>query len=87
MFGIEFNPLSAVNLITTVGLTVEYLAHFVRSFMRHQGGRSERVALSFVDMGQNVIGGTLSSILGILVLGFADYEVFRVYYFNMYEEK
>jgi len=84
-WGISFNPLSAVNLIMAVGLSVEYVAHFVRSFMKHDGNnRKERSTTAILDMGQNVLGGGISTFLGVIVLGFSPYPVFNTYYFRMY---
>jgi len=83
-WNIAFNPLSAVNLIMSVGLTVEFVAHFVRSFMKHTGTRNERAHTCLTDMGANVLGGGISNLLGIIVLAFAKYPVFNIYYFRMY---
>uniref|UniRef100_A0A6B2LYA8 Uncharacterized protein n=1 Tax=Arcella intermedia TaxID=1963864 RepID=A0A6B2LYA8_9EUKA len=35
-------------------------------------------------MGQNVFSGGISTLVGVIILAFARYRIFQVYYFRMY---
>ncbi|KAL4477676.1 hypothetical protein ABPG74_002826 [Tetrahymena malaccensis] len=84
-FQIEINAVSVVNLITSVGLGVEFCVHLVISYMNTPGNREQKVVNAVKQMGSNILVGIASTkFIGVIVLGFASSEMFRIYYFRMY---
>eukprot|EP01124_Arcella_intermedia_P004901 TRINITY_DN12825_c0_g3_i1.p1 TRINITY_DN12825_c0_g3~~TRINITY_DN12825_c0_g3_i1.p1 ORF type:complete len:492 (+),score=83.36 TRINITY_DN12825_c0_g3_i1:51-1478(+) len=81
---IDLNPLSSVNLVMCVGIGVEFVNHIVRTFMWQTGTLRERVDKAMHIMGQNVFSGGISTLVGVIILAFARYRIFQVYYFRMY---
>ncbi|XP_011312256.1 Niemann-Pick C1 protein isoform X2 [Fopius arisanus] len=83
---ITLNAVSLVNLVMAVGISVEFCSHLVHSFsMSVRATRIERVADAVTNMGSSVFSGiTLTKFGGIIVLGFAKSQIFKVFYFRMY---
>lgn len=48
LFGVKMNPISAVTLITAVGIGVEFTAHVVLAFLTSLGTRDERMVSCLV---------------------------------------
>jgi Niemann-Pick C1 protein len=65
---------------------VEFCTHIVHAFTTSKElTRLERSRESLVNMGSSVLSGiTLTKFGGIVVLGFAKSQIFRVFYFRMY---
>ncbi|ETN74205.1 patched family protein [Necator americanus] len=72
--GVKMNPVSAVTLITAVGIGVEFTAHVVLAFLTSLGTRAERTSSAIDRVFVPVIHGALSTLLGILMLGFSEFE-------------
>uniref|UniRef100_A0A0R3RZD1 SSD domain-containing protein n=1 Tax=Elaeophora elaphi TaxID=1147741 RepID=A0A0R3RZD1_9BILA len=85
-WSIDFNAVSVVNLVMTVGISVEFCAHIVRSFaLSVHRDRLMRARHSLATMGSSVLSGiTLTKFGGILVLAFAHSQIFKVFYFRMF---
>ena len=84
-YPIEMNAVFVVNLITTLGLGVEFCNHVGMSFMRQKGTREERARKALSEMGSSVLVGIASTkFIGVIVLAFAPSTIFRLYYFRMY---
>lgn len=85
-WSISLNAVSLVNLVMAVGISVEFCSHMVHSFsMSMEETREKRSADALTKMGSSVFSGiTLTKFGGILVLGFAQSQIFRVFYFRMY---
>ncbi|XP_066601726.1 NPC intracellular cholesterol transporter 1 isoform X2 [Prorops nasuta] len=83
---ITLNAVSLVNLVMAVGIAVEFCSHLVHSFsVSVKTTRVERVADALTNMGSSVFSGiTLTKFGGIIVLGFAKSQIFKVFYFRMY---
>ncbi|XP_058807080.1 NPC intracellular cholesterol transporter 1 isoform X2 [Phymastichus coffea] len=83
---ITLNAVSLVNLVMAVGIAVEFCSHLVHSFsVSVHSTRIERVADALTNMGSSVFSGiTLTKFGGIIVLGFAKSQIFKVFYFRMY---
>jgi len=82
---VQINAVSVVNLITAVGLSVEFCAHIILKFTQAVGTREERAKTAVSEMGSSVfVGITCTKFLGVLVLNFAPTPLFRMYYFRMY---
>jgi uncharacterized membrane protein len=85
VFGVEINAVSVVNLVTAVGLAVEFNVHIASHFASSSGTRVVRAHKALSEMGSAVITGiTLTKLVGVLVLGWAPSQIFRLYYFRMY---
>uniref|UniRef100_A0A915PM62 SSD domain-containing protein n=1 Tax=Setaria digitata TaxID=48799 RepID=A0A915PM62_9BILA len=85
-WSIDFNAVSVVNLVMTVGISVEFCSHIVRSFaLSVHRDRLMRARHSLASMGSSVLSGiTLTKFGGILVLAFAHSQIFKVFYFRMF---
>ncbi|XP_076243132.1 Niemann-Pick type C-1a isoform X2 [Calliopsis andreniformis] len=83
---ITLNAVSLVNLVMAVGIAVEFCSHLVHSFsVSVEATRVERVADALTNMGSSIFSGiTLTKFGGIIVLGFAKSQIFKVFYFRMY---
>ena len=82
---IKLNAVSLVNLVMSVGLSIEYIMHIIREFHFNSGKTSfEKVYNSITTVGLSVFNGGCSTFLGIVLLVFVEFPVFEVYYFRMY---
>merc|ERR1711916_160360 len=81
---LKINGVTVVNIIMAVGVSVEFTAHIVRSFMVAKGSRDQRMCTAMEDMTVPVINGGISTFLGISMLASASFPYFRLYFFNMY---
>ncbi|CAJ0604808.1 unnamed protein product [Cylicocyclus nassatus] len=78
---VKMNPVSAVTLITAVGIGVEFTAHVVLAYLTSLGTRAERTSNAIDRVFVPVIHGALSTLLGILMLGFSEFEFVVKYFF------
>uniref|UniRef100_A0AC35U3X0 SSD domain-containing protein n=1 Tax=Rhabditophanes sp. KR3021 TaxID=114890 RepID=A0AC35U3X0_9BILA len=83
LFGVKLNPVSAVTLITAVGIGVEFTAHVVLAFLTSLGTRDERMAACLHHMFIPVMHGALSTLLGIIMLAFSEFEFVVKYFFTV----
>merc|ERR1719315_110708 len=69
-----------------VGISVEFCSHITRYFATHSHkDRIENARDSVIKMGSSVLSGiTLTKFGGIIVLGFAKSQIFKIFYFRMY---
>lgn len=79
--GIKMNPVSAVTIITAVGIGVEFTAHVVLAFLTSLGTRSARMSSCIDRVFVPVIHGALSTLLGIIMLAFSEFEFVVKYFF------
>ena len=89
----EFNAVFVVNIVMSMGLAVEFCAHIAIAFLKVEGTRNERARLALENMGSAVLVGIASTKLigkfyrltaGVIVLGFAPSNLFKLYYFRMF---
>uniref|UniRef100_A0A915HYU9 Uncharacterized protein n=1 Tax=Romanomermis culicivorax TaxID=13658 RepID=A0A915HYU9_ROMCU len=78
---IKLNPISAVTLITAVGIRVKFTVHVALSFLTTVGTRAERVARTLEHMFVPVLHGGLSTLVGLIMLYFSKFEFIVMYYF------
>lgn len=85
-WNISLNAVSLVNLVMAVGISVEFCSHLVHSFsVSMEETRPRRAADALTKMGSSIFSGiTLTKFAGILVLGLAKSQIFKVFYFRMY---
>ncbi|VDK43168.1 unnamed protein product [Anisakis simplex] len=79
--GIKLNPVSAVTIITAVGIGVEFTAHVVLAFLTSLGDRESRMASAVDRVFVPVIHGAFSTLLGIIMLAFSEFEFVVKYFF------
>lgn len=86
LWNISLNAISLVNLVMCVGISVEFCSHVTHAFATStESTRLKRAFESLATMGSSVFSGiTLTKFGGIIVLGFAQSQVFQVFYFRMY---
>jgi len=82
-WGVSLNPLSLVNLVIAVGISVEFCAHLARAFVGAGGGvardRDERAVAALDDVGASVVSGIgATKLIGIAVLGLTKSALLRV---------
>ncbi|KAI9827661.1 MAG: hypothetical protein M1826_006224 [Phylliscum demangeonii] len=94
--GVSLNAVSLVNLIISVGISVEFCAHIARAFsfpshgvMERAGakyrGKNARAWAAMVNVGGSVFTGiTITKFLGVSVLAFTRSKIFEVYYFRIW---
>uniref|UniRef100_A0A336LKH8 CSON011471 protein n=1 Tax=Culicoides sonorensis TaxID=179676 RepID=A0A336LKH8_CULSO len=85
-WSISLNAVSLVNLVMAVGISVEFCSHMVHCFANSSHlTREKRAADALTQMGSSIFSGiTLTKFGGILVLGFANSQIFQVFYYRMY---
>ncbi|KAI3725546.1 hypothetical protein L1987_65336 [Smallanthus sonchifolius] len=82
---IQLNAVSVVNLVMSVGISVEFCVHITHAFLVSSGDRDQRTKESLATMGASVFSGiTITKLVGVIVLCFSRTEIFVVYYFQMY---
>lgn len=86
VWNIPLNAVSLVNLVMAVGISVEFCSHLVRAYtMSMLETRAERAKHALVTMGASILTGiTLTKFCGIIVLAFANSQIFQIFYFRMY---
>jgi Niemann-Pick C1 protein len=85
LWGIDLNAVSVVNLVMSIGISVEFCVHISHAFVTHEGTRNERARIAIVEMGSSVLKGiTLTKFVGVVVLAFSRSQIFQVYYFRMF---
>jgi predicted RND superfamily exporter protein len=67
-----------------IGLSVEYLAHIASTYNMAHGDHKQKLRVAMASVGSSVVSGGLTTLLGVVVLAFAKYPVFQIYYFRMY---
>lgn len=81
---VKLNALSITNLVISIGMAVEFTAHYTRAFFLSTGTRNERMKKALHEMMQPMINGALSTIIALSVLSLARYPFFRRYYSLMF---
>jgi len=82
--GIQLSALPAVSLIMAVGVGVEFTAHIILAFLIAEGTHEDRMEAALDHMFVPTIDGTVSTILGVIMLAFSDFEFIVKYYFLVY---
>ena len=82
--GVLLNCFTAVTLVMSLGVAVEFLAHACHAQLAGAGGRRARAAAALEAYLPPVVDGACTTFLGFLALAFNDYLYIRVYYFNAY---
>ncbi|XP_048515025.1 NPC intracellular cholesterol transporter 1 homolog 1b-like [Athalia rosae] len=85
-WNVSLNAVSLVNLVVTVGISVEFCSHMVQYYLKSKAEtRVERASLTLTEMGSSVFSGiTLTKFVGVVVLAFAKSQIFQIFFFRMY---
>jgi len=85
LWTISLNAVSLVNLVMGLGISVEFCSHLTRAFRISEGTRDERTVAALKSVGASIFSGiTITKFFGVVVLAFANSEIFVIYYFRMY---
>jgi len=85
LWGVDLNPVSLINLVAAIGLSVEFTSHVVRTFsLQTHPTKKERVIASMKTMGPAVFAGVaLTNLPGIIVLNWATAQLIQIFFFRM----
>uniref|UniRef100_A0A8C7YL57 NPC1 like intracellular cholesterol transporter 1 n=1 Tax=Oryzias sinensis TaxID=183150 RepID=A0A8C7YL57_9TELE len=85
LWSIDYNAVSLINLVTAVGISVEFVSHMTRSFaLSTKPTRVERAAEATANMGSAVFAGVaMTNLPGILVLAFAKAQLIQIFFFRL----
>ncbi|XP_007234279.3 NPC1-like intracellular cholesterol transporter 1 [Astyanax mexicanus] len=85
LWGIDYNAVSLINLVTAVGISVEFVSHMTRSFaLSTLPTRVERAKDATAKMGSAVFAGVaMTNLPGIIVLAFAKAQLIQIFFFRL----
>ncbi|XP_078421849.1 NPC1-like intracellular cholesterol transporter 1 [Cetorhinus maximus] len=85
LWSIDFNAVSLINLVTAVGMSVEFVSHLTRSFaVSTKSNKVERAKEATATMGSAVFAGVaMTNLPGIIVLYFAQSQLIQVFFFRL----
>jgi len=85
LWDIRLNAISTVNLVMSIGISVEFCIHIAHHFLVQDGSRDHRISQSMKTIGGSVFKGIfISDLIGVVILAFSKSQVFQIYYFRMY---
>jgi len=77
-WNLDFNSVTAINLVLAVGLAVDYSAHIAHSFLVCKGSGRDRALQAVDHIGTSVFNGAFSTFLAVLPLSMSKSYVFIV---------
>ncbi|KAJ8005908.1 hypothetical protein DPEC_G00122780 [Dallia pectoralis] len=85
LWGIDYNAVALINLVTAVGISVEFVSHMTRSFaLSTQPTHIERAKEATANMGSAVFAGVaMTNLPGIVVLAFAKAQLIQIFFFRL----
>ncbi|XP_029017479.1 NPC1-like intracellular cholesterol transporter 1 isoform X2 [Betta splendens] len=85
LWGIDYNAVALINLVTAVGISVEFVSHMTRSFaLSIKPTRVERAMEATANMGSAVFAGVaMTNLPGILVLALAKAQLIQIFFFRL----
>nr|XP_061804451.1 NPC1-like intracellular cholesterol transporter 1 [Nerophis lumbriciformis] len=85
LWDIHYNAVALINLVTAVGISVEFVSHMTRSFaLSTKSTRVERAKEATANMGSAVFAGVaMTNLPGILVLAFAKAQLIQIFFFRL----
>ncbi|XP_077162613.1 NPC1-like intracellular cholesterol transporter 1 [Paroedura picta] len=85
LWGISYNAISLINLVTAVGISVEFVSHITRSFaISTRPTKLERAKEATINMGSAVFAGVaMTNLPGIMVLAFAKAQLIQLFFFRL----
>ncbi|XP_040201975.1 NPC1-like intracellular cholesterol transporter 1 isoform X2 [Rana temporaria] len=85
LWGIDYNAISLINLVTAIGISVEFVSHLTRSFaLSSKLTKVERAKDATIYMGSAVLAGVaMTNLPGIIVLAFAKAQLIQIFFFRL----
>ncbi|XP_058245455.1 NPC1-like intracellular cholesterol transporter 1 isoform X2 [Hemibagrus wyckioides] len=85
LWSIDYNAVSLINLVTAVGISVEFVSHITRSFaLSTLPTKVERAKDATAKMGSAVFAGVaMTNLPGIIVLAFAKAQLIQIFFFRL----
>lgn len=85
LWGIDYNAVALINLVTAVGISVEFVSHMTRSFaLSTKPTHVERAKEATANMGSAVFAGVaMTNLPGIIVLAFAKAQLIQIFFFRL----
>lgn len=85
LWSIDYNAVALINLVTAVGISVEFVSHMTRSFaLSTKPTHVERAMEATANMGSAVFAGVaMTNLPGILVLAFAKAQLIQIFFFRL----
>ncbi|KAI9521783.1 hypothetical protein NQZ68_003938 [Dissostichus eleginoides] len=85
LWNIDYNAVALINLVTAVGISVEFVSHMTRSFaLSTKPTHVERAKEATANMGSAVFAGVaMTNLPGILVLAFAKAQLIQIFFFRL----
>ncbi|XP_058050619.1 NPC1-like intracellular cholesterol transporter 1 [Ahaetulla prasina] len=85
LWGISYNAVSLINLVTAVGISVEFVSHITLSFaISKKSTKLERSREATINMGSAVFAGVaMTNLPGIVVLAFAKAQIIQLFFFRL----
>ncbi|KAM7018968.1 NPC1-like intracellular cholesterol transporter 1 [Tautogolabrus adspersus] len=85
LWDIDYNAVALINLVTAVGISVEFVSHMTRSFaLSTKPTHVERAKEATANMGSAVFAGVaMTNLPGILVLAFAKAQLIQIFFFRL----
>ena len=76
--GLSVNSVTYIGMVLSIGLIVDYCMHYLLRYIETPGfDREERVKEALRTIGASVVLGGLSTLLGVVPLGFSTSEIIR----------
>jgi len=80
-FSLDYNSVTAINIVLAIGLSVDYSAHIARSFLAVKGeSRQERAVKALEHIGGAVLNGAGSTFIAVFVLVASTSYIFFVFW-------
>ncbi|XP_053318761.1 NPC1-like intracellular cholesterol transporter 1 [Spea bombifrons] len=85
LWSIDFNAISLINLVTAIGISVEFVSHLTRSFaISLKPTKVDRAKEATINMGSAVFAGVaMTNLPGIIVLAFAKAQLIQIFFFRL----
>ncbi|CAE7278532.1 Ptchd3 [Symbiodinium natans] len=77
---VTISGVSTIYVLICVGLAVDYAAHIAHMFRESTGSARERAIASMERIGPCTLNAVLSTLLAVIVVGFSDSYVFRIFF-------
>ncbi|XP_070819944.1 NPC1-like intracellular cholesterol transporter 1 [Chaetodon trifascialis] len=85
LWSIDYNAVALINLVTAVGISVEFVSHMTRTFaLSTKPTHVDRAKEATANMGSAVFAGVaMTNLPGILVLAFAKAQLIQIFFFRL----
>ncbi|XP_071944896.1 patched domain-containing protein 3-like [Antedon mediterranea] len=84
-WGVRLDSISMIVIILCIGFSVDFSAHITYSYTVAPGSTKEdRMNNALFLLGMPMLQGAVSTILGVLVLAFSDYYIFRTLFKTLF---